>query len=392
MSRAAHHQLAEPPRQAWGPEAVRFELLQAIEYALLQVLRRISAPAGAARLHIEKVLPGGVAAGCTKRAERLAEQLLRLLGSSSSPGTLRKSQRLKRLLALLDSVHGLLKSGRHATPRELYYTHATLFPRQQLSDDLVKWLCQVLEVPRHYLRLVGTAKGLVRGHLRLLEPRPGHCIGSQDAQAIWIDCMDPLEPRGHSISPVCAHLLRTETMARTVLVVEKETVFYRLLGEELLERHRPCVIVTARGFPDVPTRYLLRQLWSSCAKPRFHVLVDFDPHGLAIAATYAFGPGTGLDWIREDLSLPEAQPLLCPGGVPGAARYGLDPSEAMKLTPKDRAVALGLQQRFLQMATDGRRIPAAFKEALDMLLDGGLKYEIDALENLSALIDDSWAS
>ncbi|CAE8605714.1 unnamed protein product, partial [Polarella glacialis] len=156
----------------------------------------------------------------------------------------------------------------------------------------------------------------------------------------------------HSISPICAHLLHVESMARTILVVEKETVFHRLLSEGVLERHRPCVIVTAKGFPDVPTRYLLRRLREDCARPRILVLVDFDASGLAIAATYAFGPESG--WVQDDLTLPEAVPLFCPGGAPSAAkRFGLRPGDVLPMTRRDRAalpsVAEGLLRRVAQL-------------------------------------------
>ena len=106
---------------------------------------------------------------------------------------------------------------------------------------------------------------------------------------VWVNGMDPLESRGHAISPICAHVVRVDSMARAILVVEKETVFHRLLSEGILERHRPLIVVTARGFPDLPTRYLLRRICEDAATTTVLALVDFDSSGLAIAATYAYG-------------------------------------------------------------------------------------------------------
>ncbi|CAE8587730.1 unnamed protein product, partial [Polarella glacialis] len=191
------------------------------------------------------------------------------------------------------------------------------------------------------------------------------------------------------------------SMARTILVVEKETVFHRLLSEGVLERHRPCVIVTAKGFPDVPTRYLLRRLREDCARPRILVLVDFDASGLAIAATYAFGPESG--WVQDDLTLPEAVPLFCPGGAPSAAkRFGLRPGDVLPMTRRDRAVAEGLLRRVAQLRLrlrpeeetevaraeqEGRRVTLrAFEAAVSALLEGGVNYELDALDHLSDLV------
>ncbi|CAJ1354367.1 unnamed protein product [Effrenium voratum] len=318
----ASDQMSSP----WGPDTLRLELISAVELGTLRLLSALSeTPAPFPADAVGPALQGA-------RGERLGLELGRLL---------RRGRRLqlRRQLALLDSVHGLLMSKRHATPRELFYRHVELFPRQQLSNDLLKSLCQTLEVPRHALRLVGTAKGLVRGHLRIMEPR-------FDGEEVWVDGMDALEPRGHSISPICAHVLQVQTMAEKVFVVEKETVFHRLLDEGFLEQHKPCVLVTARGFPDVPTRYFLRLLRDSC---RIFLLVDFDPSGLQIAATYSFGPEVA--WMQEDLTLPAAVPLL--GGSEVAA------AERLPLTRRDVALARGLQRRlgWLQGKEETKRRP-----------------------------------
>lgn len=294
--------------------------------------------------------------------------------------------RRQRTLAILDSLHGLLISGRHATPRELYYTHATLFQRQQQSDDVIKKLCQELQVARHHLHLFGTAKGLVRGHVRIFEPAFG---GAGNSQGCWVDGMDPLEPRGHSITPMCAHVVKAESMARTVLIVEKETVFHRLIAEGLLERHKPLVIVTARGFPDIPTRYFLRRVQEDCAAPRMLVLSDFDPAGLWIAATYAFGPAR--DWNHDDITLSNAVPLLFRKGVAGAADFGLMPSDEQPLSTKDGSLLHGLRRRLAQLrredSDEGAEFPPnVWQEIVDVMSEGGVKFELDALEHLADFV------
>lgn len=359
------------PQQQWGPDARRLELLGAVEDSLLA----ICCAAGDEKPAIPAI---------STPASRLCGELLRLWVRG------RRGQRARRrltcLVALLDSLHGLLVTGRHATPRELYYSHVTLFQRQQQSDDLLKWLCRVFQVPRHHLRLHGTAKGLVRGHLRILEPS-----SNGSAAGIWVDGMDALESRGHSIIPICAHMVRIESMARVVLIVEKETVFHRLLDEGLLDRHKPCIIVTARGFPDLPTRYFLRRLNEDCAAPRMLILTDFDPSGLAIAATYAFGPEQA--WMHDDLTLPHVQTLICPGGAQGAERFGLRRGDVAPLTVRDRALARGLEGRLRKgsqgITLDSKDSPAgaSFLVAIDQLLNDGVKYELDSLERLSDLVD-----
>jgi len=46
-----------------------------------------------------------------------------------------------------------------------------------------------------------------------------------------------------------------------VLVVEKDTVFQRLIQMQLLTEKKELLIVTAKGYPDYATRRFLRILW-----------------------------------------------------------------------------------------------------------------------------------
>lgn len=358
-----------------GPHACRQRLLRAVELAALALLRDFAAASRAGGLEVGRASTGRGAS--TEPEERLAAFLASSLRGSKVGG-------LVRAVALLDSIHGLLTSGRHATPRELFYTHAGLFQRQEQSNQVIKRLCQVLQVPRHSLNLMGTAKGLIRGHARLLEPRP-------DGSVARIDCLDPLEPRGHSISPLCAHSLRVESAARCVLVVEKETVFHRLLDDGLLERHGHCIFVTARGFPDVPTRYLLRRLQKDCGAPRVLLLVDADAFGLSIAATYAFGPEDA-SWLQDDLALPDAELLACVGGLAEAqSSFGLPPHCTAPLTPRDVATAGGLARRFaalrLHLGAAGAARMAPWERAASRILETGVKYELDAMDGLARLVE-----
>jgi len=72
--------------------------------------------------------------------------------------------------------------------------------------------------------------------------------------------------------------------ARFVLVVEKEGIFERLLEDEFPRRHQ-CIIVTGKGFPDVPTRALVWQLHMRFGLPVFG-LSDYNPYGAAIMLAY----------------------------------------------------------------------------------------------------------
>ncbi|KAK5011168.1 endodeoxyribonuclease, partial [Cryomyces antarcticus] len=54
------------------------------------------------------------------------------------------------------------------------------------------------------------------------------------------------------------------------------------------------IIITAKGYPDIATRALLRFLAfpsprNGFSNPPVHALVDFDPDGLGILSTYKYG-------------------------------------------------------------------------------------------------------
>eukprot|EP00747_Dinoflagellata_sp_TGD_P196082 gnl/TRDRNA2_/TRDRNA2_65727_c0_seq1.p1 gnl/TRDRNA2_/TRDRNA2_65727_c0~~gnl/TRDRNA2_/TRDRNA2_65727_c0_seq1.p1 ORF type:complete len:432 (+),score=70.20 gnl/TRDRNA2_/TRDRNA2_65727_c0_seq1:31-1296(+) len=391
---AVRGDMAEP----WGPEACRQELLVSIETATFELLRA-AVPAGTPAVSAgqwrssRSFSKGGSGGDClAKKLVTLLQkprqcQPKRVLKSTAlAPAPSRASNldlRLRRLMAMLDSIHGLLTSGRHATPRELFYSHAALFSTQQQSDDILKMLCKMLEVPRHYLHIAGTAKGLVRGHLRILEPACGAPCSGETA-SLWVDGLDPFEARGHPISPICAHLARVESMARTVLVVEKETVFLRLLDEGILEEYRPFIMLTARGFPDLPTRYFLRRIREDCAAPHVLLLVDFDAFGLQIAMTYAFGPENA--WNQDNLALPAAELLVCPEVSVATARYGLGADDTMPLAPRDCAIARGLLRRCEHLRNTHGVAIDPWEHAISQLLKGGIKYELDALDQLPELV------
>lgn len=71
------------------------------------------------------------------------------------------------------------------------------------------------------------------------------------------------------------------------MVIEKDAVFHRLL-EDLLPSLVPCIVLTARGFPDIGTRTMLHRLASTFPVPVVG-LVDWNPSGVAILRQYKLG-------------------------------------------------------------------------------------------------------
>eukprot|EP00929_Paragymnodinium_shiwhaense_P085006 TRINITY_DN45487_c0_g1_i1.p1 TRINITY_DN45487_c0_g1~~TRINITY_DN45487_c0_g1_i1.p1 ORF type:complete len:418 (-),score=55.94 TRINITY_DN45487_c0_g1_i1:281-1534(-) len=362
--------------------ARRRALAAEIETAILDLLKGFSQGTGNATTRLQ---------GQDNLSKRLRQLHLRIQASRGMSSKRPATSLLLRTLAMLDSVHQLLTVNRYATLRELYYTHVNLFAKQEQSNESLLRICQAMRIPRHCLHVVGAAKGLVRGHLRICEPTNASTgLGyDKEEDMIWIDGMDDLEPQGHAISPICAHVVRVESMARTVVIVEKETVFRRLLEEGLLDRHKPLVLVTARGYPDMPTRYFLRSFSRSCSPPRFLLLVDADAFGLSIAMTYAFGAEEL--WKGDPgLTLPNIELLEYPHAVQDTkADCGLCSADIMPLTARDRVVLVGLQRRLNGMAEsqeDVDKRTAILQRAVNNRLNSGVKYELDAIDDLVGFV------
>ena len=68
--------------------------------------------------------------------------------------------------------------------------------------------------------------------------------------------------------------------AKFILLVEKDAAFMRL-AEDRFYNDYPCIILTAKGQPDVATRLFLKKLKAQLDLPVL-ALVDADPYGLKI--------------------------------------------------------------------------------------------------------------
>jgi len=76
---------------------------------------------------------------------------------------------------------------------------------------------------------------------------------------------------------------------RSVLLVEKETIFRALNSLRSGIVQEGLVMLCGKGYPDLNTRRLLLLLREEKCVERVATLVDFDPDGVEIAATYKFG-------------------------------------------------------------------------------------------------------
>lgn len=84
-------------------------------------------------------------------------------------------------------------------------------------------------------------------------------------------------------------IVEVHSAAYFILVVEKESIFHKLIEEDLPNKlTRPFIMITGKGFPDLNTQLFLKKLWMVMSIPVF-ILVDADPHGINIMLNYRFG-------------------------------------------------------------------------------------------------------
>ncbi|RWS23644.1 meiotic recombination protein SPO11-like protein, partial [Leptotrombidium deliense] len=178
-----------------------------------------------------------------------------------------------RLLALLVRILELLKSNNFVTKRQLFYEMQDLFSTQSNVDELVDDIGCVTGLKRYQLHIYPSSKGLVAGSLLI----------HMDNQIIDVSTLS----HGFAI-PTCVNNIEMCTSdAKFILLVEKESIFSRLLSAQIC-RKLPIILITGKGFPDANTREMVNILWHFLELPIL-ALVDADPFGIEILCIYKYG-------------------------------------------------------------------------------------------------------
>ncbi|EXJ93836.1 hypothetical protein A1O1_02229 [Capronia coronata CBS 617.96] len=171
---------------------------------------------------------------------------------------------------ILGEIHTAIRQGITVTKsRDIYYHDPALFKQQETVDRYLDDIAYTCRVTRRDLNVSASPKGLIAG----LQPTlPGQ------REAIHI-------PDDRTTLPGISHI-------RWILVIEKEATF-RSLVEMGLHQHskfEPGLLVTAKGYPDVATRYFLRFVLDHAHPPiPIFGLFDWDPDGIQILKCYLYG-------------------------------------------------------------------------------------------------------
>lgn len=182
------------------------------------------------------------------------------------------------------------------------------------------------------------------------------------------DCISSPDT-AHPIPVYVEEIKDIVSAARYILVVEKESVFQRLANDQFCKSNH-CIVISGRGYPDIPTRRFLRLLVENLHIPAY-CLVDCDPYGFDILTTYRFG-SMQMAYDTKHLRVPEIHWL---GAFPSdSERYFVPKQCLLPLTAEDkRKIEAMLLRCYLQ-----REVPQ-WRLELKMMLQKGVKFEIEAL-------------
>ncbi|KAA3467374.1 meiotic recombination protein SPO11-1 isoform X6 [Gossypium australe] len=176
--------------------------------------------------------------------------------------------RIDVLLRVLLIVQQLLQENKHASKRDIYYMHPLIFSDQSVVDRAINDICILLQCSRHNLNVVSVGNGLVMGWLRFFEAgRKFDCINSPNTVRMgeW------------PIQFLC--LLRMLKVTNKYLV--SAALYILVVEKESGKRLSGC------SHKKVKERFL-RLLMDKLSLP-VYCLVDCDPYGFDILATYRFG-------------------------------------------------------------------------------------------------------
>lgn len=222
-------------------------------------------------------------------------------------------------------MHAVLLKRIHITKRDLFYTDVKLFVDQSESDGVLDDVATMIGCTRSNLHVVASDKGLVVGRISFFE------------DGDFIDCTK-MGVGGKAIPPYIDKIENIQSDAEFILLVEKEAAYMRMAvslyddvilpgraldvidhsrsccsmlilhchlipQEDRFYQRYPCIVITAKGQPDVASRMFLSRITSELQIPVL-ALVDSDPYGLKILSVYMSG-SKNMSYDSASLTTPD---------------------------------------------------------------------------------------
>ncbi|RKF78682.1 Meiotic recombination protein SPO11 [Golovinomyces cichoracearum] len=277
----------------------------------------------------------------------------------------REAWRFAVLLRILELSHEALVTGIVITKRsvsllfflnrDVYYKEPELFKHQSVVDRYLNDIAFTFGVERDALNVVAAAKGLVAGSFTVTQ------YGCAS-----IDCSQGLEG---VLVPSCEKIKNIITHdVCWILVIEKEATF-RTLVSSLYWKNSLAgkgILITAKGYPDIQTRRFLHCLHTRYTEIPIYALMDFDPDGIGIMATYKHGSMNSV--CQKNINIPKIEWL----GIKSHdfLRKKITLQGLQNLSGRDRRLASAMIERAKDLE---------WKSELQIMLMLNLKAEIQIL-------------
>jgi len=210
---------------------------------------------------------------------------------------------------------------------------------------------------RTSLNVVASEKGVVIGRVQFREAGD------------LIDCTR-MGVGGKAIPPFTDRITDIKSDASFILLVEKDAAFMRLAEDRFYNKY-PCIIITAKGQPDVATRMFLKKLRHTLSIPILG-LVDSDPYGLKILSVYMSG-SKSMSYDSANLTTPDIKWL----GVRPSDLDKYNIPEQCRLPMSEYDIKTGKEL----LEEDFIRKSEIWVEELELMVKRKEKAEIQALSN-----------
>ncbi|KAJ6714416.1 MEIOTIC RECOMBINATION PROTEIN SPO11 [Salix viminalis] len=263
-----------------------------------------------------------------------------------------------RVWKVMEMCFKILLQEKRVTQRELFYkllcVSPDCFSSQLQVNRTIQDVVSLLRCSRFSLGIMASSRGIVAGRLLVQEP-----------EKEMVDCSE-CGSSGYAISGDLNLLDRLvmKTDARYIIIVEKHAIFQRL-AEDRVFNHIPTILITARGYPDIATRFLLHRMSRTFPELPIMALVDWNPAGLAILCTFKFGSiGMGLEAYRYACNVKWL-------GLRGDDLQLIPEESFVSLKPRDLQIAKSLMS--------SETLQEKHREELALMVQSGKRAELEAL-------------
>ena len=280
------------------------------------------------------------------------------------PNSSKKIPTFAQYLVMANAIRKLLDEEMESTIRGMYYaTLSTVgdennqqkfWNGQDDSDDAIKAIELLTNVPREEFSVTSKPKGMISGPITL-------SVGGD-----LIDCNLGSRATSQLIPTNIRDLEIVKVKADFVMVVEKDTVLNNIRKSGFIQKYN-AILLTGSGEPDRATRMMVKMLNEKWKMPVV-IFADADPWGLGIALRYKIG-SESLSYDSDRLVTPNSKVL----GMMFSDIYEYNIPKVARLaaTPED-----------LNRANDMKKKPwlqdKRWKKELNLFLERKEKCELDA--------------